>query len=899
MGQAVNVPGASPAESAASAGASLASAEQTKLDSKLRETRLNGAPGGAMPATASPFSKANLVRFAVVVAEFGLLVWIIRMFQLESVRFGNLMVLAWIGFVVHHFLPAKLRLPFFSVLSIAGLYLFAGGWITICVLSGGLVLIALCHLPIPFVARVGLVLVAGCVLAALRVQWLKTPITTAAWMFLGSLFMFRIIIYLYDLKHRTAPFSPFRATAFFFMLPNHAFPLFPVIDYKTFCTTYFNDEPLHIYQTGVRWMLRGLTHLLLYRIVYQLLQVDPMEVSNLGGVAQCLVATYLLYLHVSGTFHLSVGLLHLFGFNLPETNHLYYLSASFTDLWRRINIYWKDFVTKIFFYPAFFRLKRLGQTTALVVATLIAFFGTWLFHGYQSLWIRGELGFGWREASFWCLLGVLVLATVLYEAKMGRGRALSKQRRTLRTQAWLALQTIATFVTMCILWTYWTAQSTDELTWLLKAAGNVTPGSVAAIVCGLAGLGVAAVLFGASTSERTEGSARTGASGGLFSWRSVVATVGLSCGILLLGALPRVMPLYGTFAGELLTTLQEDRKNEIDMAEARHGYYEDLDVIHRDENFNFLNTDAHWWPHHDYHKATNNFLLVAPLPNFAATPRDRQGRERQLHTNQWGMRDRDYTKEKPPGTYRIALLGTSHEMGHNIGDADTFENLVEDRLNKEDTNGGTRKYEILNFSVGSYGAIQKLWLLESKVLEFDIDAVFFVSYIPEPQWTVRHLAKVLKEGYAIPEPYRDFIHSLYEKAEVDASMPEARIEKRLKPYAYEAIGFAFNRLAEVCRQRGIQVCMLYRPQPMESAHLQPEGRRRIMELAQQAGLTILDLSPAYDPVRDRHTLMVTPSASDSHTNEYGHQLLADQLYMLLHTDVGAALLKRAAPANGR
>ena len=35
--------------------------------------------------------------------------------------------------------------------------------------------------------------------------------------------------------------------------------------------------------------------------------------------------------------------------------------SSFTDFWRRINIYWKDFMMKVFYYPAFFRLRRLGD----------------------------------------------------------------------------------------------------------------------------------------------------------------------------------------------------------------------------------------------------------------------------------------------------------------------------------------------------------------------------------------------------------------------------------------------------------------------------------------------------------------------------------------------------------
>jgi hypothetical protein len=63
---------------------------------------------------------------------------------------------------------------------------------------------------------------------------------------------------------------------------------------------------------------------------------------------------FLLYLRVSGQFHIIVGILHLFGFTCRRRTR-YFLASSFTDFWRRINIYWKDFMMKLFYYPRFSR----------------------------------------------------------------------------------------------------------------------------------------------------------------------------------------------------------------------------------------------------------------------------------------------------------------------------------------------------------------------------------------------------------------------------------------------------------------------------------------------------------------------------------------------------------------
>ena len=135
------------------------------------------------------------------------------------------------------------------------------------------------------------------------------------------------------------------------------------------------------------------------------------------------MCNYLLYLHVSGQFHMACGMLHLFGYQLPETHHRYLLATSFTDYWRRINIYWKDFMVRIFFNPVVFRLKRWPQPAALAAATAVVFLATWLLHGYQLYWLRGSWGFTVPDALFWGTLGVLVAINVQLDARRHRGEA--------------------------------------------------------------------------------------------------------------------------------------------------------------------------------------------------------------------------------------------------------------------------------------------------------------------------------------------------------------------------------------------------------------------------------------------------------------------------------------------
>src|SRR5437762_4256587 len=367
-----------------------------QTDGQYVELRLAAAEASIPRRSSVRQYNAELAQFLAVVVQFGLIVLLLQYWQLESQQLSRLMWLAFAGFVIHHLLPVRFRLRFFAGLSLVAVITAVGhlgpnvitGWMHgkstlngflyqfvpgLTLIGIGLGLIGICHLPIRFGARVGLVAAAGAGLAIMRAhnQWF--PDITEMWVILGSMFMFRLMIYLYDLKHRTAPFSLWHAISYFFLLPNVCFPLFPVVDYKTFCSTYYNEDWPRVYQSGLKWMFRGVFQLLLYRVIYQFAPLDVYKLSSALDVVGCVVGMYLLYLRISGTFHLIVGLLHMFGFNLPETHHLYLLASSFTDFWRRINIYWKDFVMKLFFYPTHFALRKMGTLWAMSVATLATF----------------------------------------------------------------------------------------------------------------------------------------------------------------------------------------------------------------------------------------------------------------------------------------------------------------------------------------------------------------------------------------------------------------------------------------------------------------------------------------------------------------------------------------------
>jgi hypothetical protein len=868
---------------------------------ELRVARKSALAGIEVPiedveTVSTPWFATDWARFALVAAELGLLVLIIRLFGLEGVSFGNLAVLAWAGFLVHHLLTSRLRMPFFVILSLASLVVIAPLKVAGCVAAGAFVLIAVCHLPIRMPLRIGLVALLGALAAYLRASWVTSPVNLMVWTILASMFMFRIIVYLYDVGHKTAPASVLRACAYFLMLPNAFFPLYPVVDYKTFCATYFNGEPLRIYQTGLRWIVRGVVQLLLYRIVYQLGLVDPLSVTSLGGVARFMVATYLLYLQVSGRFHLIVGMLHLFGFNLPETNHRYLLAASFTDFWRRINIYWKDFIMKIFFYPAYFRVKRLGTTAALACSTLFAFFVTWALHLYQAFWLRGSVVFSWQDILFWSILAALVTCSVLYEAKWGRRRSLARSRPTAWSKVGLALRTVGLFVTICVLWTIWTCDSADELAWLASAARHATATECAVILAGLFGLGAAAIVLGGSAAERTESTNGADTMQPGPSFIRSVASVGLQCGLLLvLAVLPRVLDVGSSLAGQMVNAVQEDKLNRMDLEGLRRGYYEELDVPRRQVELQRLQdaTPADW--NEGYFQAlrrTGDFRYEEAVPSARAFFRGQW-----VTHNRWGMRNRECEKVKAPGVVRLALLGSSHDYGFGIKDDETYAAILEELLNRE-AGGDAARYEVLNFALPGHATFQYLFHLEHQVVDFDPDVVLLAINAWELRRAEEHLSREIMWGHELPYA---FLGEAARRAGVHPGMPEAVIRAKLRPYMPELVKEGYERFGAECRRRGISVFLVFRPFPHKWANWdvleQEENKRLLVRLAEETSLPMFDLSGAFDGVKYRTDLILAPW--DDHTNAKGQRYIADALFRAVHDREGKCLLLPRGATSAR
>ena len=116
----------------------------------------------------------------LIFAQLVLLALVMRELDMQTYAFRGVFYLASVGFVIHHLLPFRLRLPFFVMLSIGAMSLVLGmsherfwdGAIAYPRVAGilviGAILIGMCHLPIGFWKRAALLVAVGGLVAFFR-----------------------------------------------------------------------------------------------------------------------------------------------------------------------------------------------------------------------------------------------------------------------------------------------------------------------------------------------------------------------------------------------------------------------------------------------------------------------------------------------------------------------------------------------------------------------------------------------------------------------------------------------------------------------------------------------------------------------------------------------------------
>ncbi|MCF8238475.1 MAG: hypothetical protein K9I85_09995 [Saprospiraceae bacterium] len=806
-------------------------------------------------------TRGNAV-FALILT---LMAWaVVSFFHLEDqLALEQLMPIVVGGFVIHSLLPRSYRMTFFVLLTVLSALILFGFMDGLILVGIAMAMIGITYLPVGTGVRQLLVLGAGVILALFKSgqipQWAPSNVVTIV----ASLFMFRMIIYLYELKYEKTPTPLITRLAYFFLLPNLVFPIFPVVDFQTFKRTYYNQEESSIYLRGTRLMARGIFHLLLYRLIYTYALPSIQDVDNIFTLLHYIILSYVLILRLSGIFHFAIGILCLFGFNLPEVFNNYFLATGFEDYWQRIHVYWKDFIQKIFYYPIYFKIKHWGVTTSVVITTLIVFAINWLLHSYQWFWVLGQFSFRSNDVAFWMIFGILVASSALI--KILRKTHPSKNPWVVAFSG--ALKITGTFLTIAFLWSLWVSPSLSLYFSTLGIARTASFQDIM-ILLGIAGaiIGLGAVFHyyyhkTDSTLIKVEERAERFNPYSNFLFLLFLIILGSATGA------NYVENKTGfVMAPVLMATLNKD-----DQSTQFQGYYDEILTANNFSSplWQVQNKQpADWVKIEDAEiiRSTQDILMKELIPSSSTTFKGAL-----LTTNQWGIRDKEYTLLPPPNTTRLVFIGGSIEMGSGVKNEQVFENLVEEKLNEKNKNSG-QAYEILNFSVGARSLIQNLYNLEKNVLPFKPDYVVFFNHDREWDAIMNVFSKVTIRRKVQSFPYEE-MNVIMEKEGLTPDMGRVEIKKKLAPYMEEIFTWSYARIAKICQENNIKVIWVNIPSVNHRQSVEPKYEDAL-RWATQAGFDCINLENVFKDYKQEE---VEIAPGDNHPNILGHQLIADKL----------------------
>jgi lysophospholipase L1-like esterase len=254
-------------------------------------------------------------------------------------------------------------------------------------------------------------------------------------------------------------------------------------------------------------------------------------------------------------------------------------------------------------------------------------------------------------------------------------------------------------------------------------------------------------------------------------------------------------------------------------------------------------------------------------------------------TNAMGMRDREYAATKPPGTFRVALMGDSITSGWGVDDGRGYEPILEREWDARSKGAGGPRVEVLNFAVPGHAPGQRWEHARRVALATGPDMVVYQATLADLGWDERRLRVMLPRGLGWDAPaYR----ATLDRAGARPGQDSDAYKKLLRPVRAQILEGVYREIVAGCRERNLTCAWILIPRVGRPGS--PAERAQLAGLARAAGFSpVLDLSDVYDGVPPE-SIAIKPS--DYHPNADGHARLARRIDGAIWGHV-AAILKDA------
>lgn len=701
----------------------------------------------------------------------------------------------------------------------------------------------------------------GILLLLVLLQWAKLPFVDGVLLtVVCSAFTFRSIAFWHDAKTLKTQPSFLNVFSYFYMLPNIFFVLFPVIDYKTFIKSGQQDEN-HFQKTfleGSKLIIRGIFQILLYRIIYYLVYPRFFDAATLFEFMVLAASSFLMVIRIIGIYHIAIGILKLFGFNMPPIFNNPFFASGFSDLWRRTNIYWRDFVIKVFYYPILFKFgKKKNLPWVVFLVIFLCFIITWFLHSWQWFMLKGSFPIRLTDAVFWLSFGLVVAANAfIQQRKLEHG-----QKPISPSLIVNSINSLFVFGFMSFLWVLWNAPSLEAFKVKVISALHFTPITLVGVAM------LIVVYMSAATCYTLQLKiTKPWYNHLLLIFQILVIAAFMS---ILYRDVPKQIKLK---TGINIRMLVSNKPNKIDKKIMEEAYYDNMLSVNNLTSpflklFSSKPDDWETFLDSDICEPTGNISQKKIKPNIHTI-----FKESNFTSNSFGFRDKEYSIQKPSNTIRIALIGGSIEMGSGVSDEEVFSEIVEKRLHDTfiitDSSRSVVNMEILNFSVSGYQLPQQAYAIENSIHKFHPDYILLVAHTEQKDRMVANIARSIRSSQDL---YYPFLKSIALKSGLNSNSDNITLTNELMKHQEEISDSLYAIIQQSANQINARVIWVYIPALYDNystSVFEKEAGK-----AQSFDFIVWNMGKSFEKT-ERKELSV--NEWDTHPNAKGHRLLAKE-----------------------
>ncbi|NNE15061.1 MAG: hypothetical protein HKN51_08800 [Saprospiraceae bacterium] len=796
--------------------------------------------------------------FAVILSLV-LVSWISFNFNVESnLGFPFLFIITVTGFIIFNVSKKKYRSYILAILCFLSIVILLSPINALLIYAIGGILFLIIDSDLSKYLHLALIILTVAVLGFVRIQTDWEIFEPRLWVILGSIFMFRTIVYLKEKKLIKATPHKIDRFNYFFLFPNIFSPLFPIIDYKDYTKDVSLDEQSKLNIKGINLITTGLIQLLIYRIIYNYILPSASEVNNTSTLLIYTISNYLLVFRLMGMFNICVGTLRLFHLNLPEVFNNIFISTGVSDFFRRLNIYWKEFLLNFFYYPIYFKLRKIGMIKAITISAIFTFILNWFFHAYQWFWILGSSSIRWTDTLFWSLFSIVAICEMVYQAKYPK----KKSANNSFDFAW-PLKVILTFSFIAVIWSLWTAPSIGFWLDLHKNCFADNNMSIINVTSILLTAYLFLLIYKKAIYRRFED---------LFEKNdALLYKINLAI-LIIISAFASAQFLNSAeskiaSAANDFSTVKINNDDTNNLAE---GYYDGI----LEFNIGSANWDVSMVNEiqkgnderiADYKIKLNDLRISHYEPNVNIVNK----RQMKFKTNNFGLRCKDYPLLPDSNTIRVAFFGGSPESGLNLSNHEILSNIVEANINELLSNSET-KFELFNFTLAGYTSANYRKVLQLDALKTKPEYAIFTVRTREFNNSYRRLAKVIiNDNLKLDEAFSAFVNEQKIEFKENFSKEEG------VDYGRKIWQWNMKEIFRICESNNIKPIVLYIPQIIKSKNIKSDYSE-IKSYLKNENIDFIDMSGVFDGYAPGD---VNTSGKNfgNHPNAKGHKVIANML----------------------